>query len=158
MERILGNCNQKPMLIYFYQSTDPVMNSVGNWLETNSKEKNVLYFKNRFTSVYVFPVDKFNLVKSSLLTKKSLCENINTILKLETSFNKIMFAIDCHGSKSFMCTHLSEDWFEFFTNSKSQTHSQLALITTSCNSCDFFYKTITQVCEFKSNCNYQIGD
>jgi len=65
------------------------------------------------------------------------------ISKFETSFksgNKILFAFDCHGSPGSMCGHESKHWFTFFKNIKSQTRSDLALITNACSSGNFFYK------------------
>jgi len=82
-----------PILIFLYQPTDPVMNSVGNWLQTNSDK----YFENnRFTSVHIFPVDEnLNLV----IPGKSLYEIMNQILKFETSFTS--------GKKNFVRNSLS---------------------------------------------------
>jgi hypothetical protein len=150
-ERIIGNCrpknneninliNPSPMLIYLYQPTDPSMNSTGIWLKKNFNT----YFKNnRFTSVHVFPVDP-DLISFLYSTKSSLYQKIMTqISKFETSFksgNKILFAFDCHGSPGSMCGHESKHWFTFFKNIKSQTRSDLALITNASCKDNFFYK------------------
>ena len=145
IERILGNCANKykenftkhnttsPILIYLYDPTDPVMNSVGNWLKNNSKD----YFENRFTSMYFFTVEEE-------ISLDTLYKTMNQILKFQNSFtseNKIMFAIRCHGAKHIMCNHETQEWLEFFKKIKSQTGSELALITSACNSGNFFYQT-----------------
>ena len=151
IERIFGNiCNKKnkdniktksPILIYLYQSTDPEMNSVGNWMQANSKN----YFKNRFTDVHIFPVSK-------TIEPNTLFENLDKKLRFNAAFttnNKIIFAIHCHGGKSVikdtlfftMCGgHQSKTWLNFFEKIYSQTNnSSLALIASSCHSGDFFH-------------------
>ena len=100
-----------PILIYLYQSTDPIKNSVGNWLYHNSN----WYFENRFSSSHIFPVEK------EIDSLETLYENVKNILNFKAS--KIVFAIDCHGNDHYMCDHTSQQWFDFFNKIKPQTNS-----------------------------------
>jgi hypothetical protein len=103
----------KPSLLYLYHENDQEMINHAKLYSNHAKQ-----LFERFSNIEIIPV--------------------NSRITLQSSYEKILVIISCHGNKSNLCGYDLNFWKKFFTNSNFDSKTKIGILTDACDSGNFF--------------------